>query len=448
MSSNELDALLRNERPAMPSNMPWSVAQRMEETLQALPTRDALKRGTQRIRRLAVAVASIAVIGGAVASYVLFAKDQPSEIAKLPPDSTVEQRSEFIRTPVLGSLIHDANMEKNGPAVTDQGITLMVRDVTYDGSEMAIRYSVQSDKEIDGYMMDAILAMDSRDIGKVGYISSSENYEQLQHRYEKLDSDQYEGAINSWKLAYSDYRPESFNLKLEVTRIGNQAGNWSLNIPVSKTPDMTVVTSDLMKTTDEGTLELNRIVLSRISSQVEYRFEGGGKNKSSWFGVEVTDDKGIHYGSHIADNVTSLGYMDLGPVASGTQALIIRPFYEDFRNSKKIEVKDLFHTPMLKQPTEDEPLVLPLGEGREMYVTGLEYLADKTIVHSKSTSVSGGFAIQDENGKLLPVLSFGSDGSVEFKPIPEDAKLTFLTRPTYPRTYIPELELRVDLPQR
>lgn len=447
MSSNELDALLRNERPAMPSNMPWSVAQRMEETLQALPTRDALKRGTQRIRRLAIAAASIAVIGGAVASFVLLSKDKPSEIANLPPESTVEQQAEFIRTPMLGSLVHDSNVNKNGPSVTDQGITLMVRDVIYDGSEMAIRYSVKSEKELDDFMIDASVTIDSRKIGKVGYLSSDE-LGSLAHRYEKIDSGQYEGYINTWKLSYGDYHPDSLLLKFEATRIGNQSGKWSLDIPVSKTPDITVVPYDLSVSAKEGTLELDRIVLSPVTTQIHYDFIEGELDRTSWLGVEVTDEKGVHYGGHIADNVGALGNLYLSPVTNGAKTLILRPFYDDFRNNEKIEIKDLYHTPMLRQPTEDEPLVLPLGEGREMYITGLEYLADKTVVHSKSTSVSGGFSIQDENGKLLPVLSFGSDGSVEFKPIPEDAKLTFLTRPTYPRTYIPKLELRVDLPQR
>ncbi|WP_239615127.1 DUF4179 domain-containing protein [Cohnella mopanensis] len=449
MSSNELEALLRNSGSAKPSGVPMTIVDTIENTLHSLPSRSELTRRSQRIRRLAIMVASIAVVGGAVAGYALFSKEQSSDssvISQKPPESSVVQQSEYIRNPVVGSLLDDSNMDKNGPEVTDQGITLMVRDVIYDGSEIAIRYSVKSDKELDEYMMDAKLAMDSHDIGKVGYITS-DNYDQLQHRYEKLDSDQYEGAINTWKLAYSDYRPESFRLKLEATRIGNQAGNWSLDIPVSKTPDMTIVTSDLKKTTEQGTLEMNRIVLSAVSTQVHYHFEAGSVDWTSWLGVEVTGDNGVQYGSHIANSASSLGVMDLGPVASDAKALIVRAFYDDPRNNMTIETKDLFHTPMMEQPTEDKPLALPLGEGREMYITGIEYLADKTVIHSESTSIRGGYALQDENGKLFPILSFGSNGSIEFKPIPEDAKLTFLTRPTYPRTYIPELELRVDLPQ-
>ncbi|QJD87829.1 DUF4179 domain-containing protein [Cohnella herbarum] len=448
MSSNELDLLLRDGGLAKSSLLPSIVTKRIEETLHSLPARSTLERRTKRLRAYAITAASIAVVGGAFASYVVFSRDQPTDMAILPQRSATEHQSETVRTPVIGSLLDDSDMEKNGPSVTDQGITLMIRDVTYDGYEMAIRYSVKADKEIDGYYMDAVLAMDNREIGKVGYVNSKEQ-NQLNHRYEKFDSDRYEGAINTWKLGYSDYRPKSFRLKVNATNIGGQAGQWSLDIPVSRTPDIIEINPDLTKKDDVGTLAIDRIVLSKLSMQLHYRFEHNGPDDESWLGVEVTDEQGYHYGSHVSRSDHDLGYMDLIPVTNGAKTLIVRPFYDDDRNNINIELADLYHTSMLRQPTEDEPLILPMGEAGDLKITKIEYLADKTVVYTKDPIPSGsGFAIQDENGNLVPIITLAIDGETEFKPIPKDARLTFLTRPTFPRIYIPELEVRVDLPQR
>ncbi|TVX97358.1 DUF4179 domain-containing protein [Cohnella terricola] len=449
MSSNEIDALLRSFGSAKPQGVPSSVVERIEDTLHRLPARSELARRSQRIRRLAMAVASMAIIGGAVASYAVFSKEQPlgsSDIARISSNNPIVQPADYIRRPILGSLLDDSSMDKNGPVVTDHGITFMLRDVIYDGAEMEIRYSVRSDKEIDDYMLDANITMDGRDAGKVGYVSAEEPGN-LQHRFEKSGPGQYEGAIRTWKLSYSGYRPASFHFKIETTKIGNQAGNWSLDIPVAKTENMTVIFSDLKKTAEEGTIAMKRIVLSPVSTQVSYRFEEGKLDRTSWFGVAVMGDDGTFYGGQSGNSTSSLGYMDIGPVASGTQALLIRPYYEDYRNTMHIENKDLFHTEMLKQPTAEDPLNLPLGEGRELSVTSIEYLADRTVIHSDSVLVGGSYAVQDEQGKMLLPLTFGSDGSIEFKPISKDAKLTFLTRPTYPPRFIPELELRVDIPE-
>jgi len=449
MSSNEIDALLRGCGPAKSSGVPALVVERIEDTLHKLPARSVLARSSQRLRRLAITAASIVVMGAAVASYVLFSKEQPSgssDMARLSSNNPIAQPADFIRTAVPPPLLGDSSMGKNGPAVTDHGITFMLRDVIYDGAEMEIRYSVRSDKEVEGYMMDANLTMDDREIGKVGYISA-EKPGNLKHRYEKSGSGQYEGAIRTFNLSYSTYRPASFRFKIEITKIGDQAGNWSLEIPVSKIESTSASFFDLEKKAEEGTLTMRRIILSPVSTQLYYRFEEGELERGSWFGVEVTGDDGTFYGSHSGGSASSLGYMDLGPVASGTKALIIRPYYEDYRNTMQMVIKDLFHTQMLKQPTVDDPLILPLGEGREMYITGVEYLADRTVIHSNSVPRGGGYAVQDEQGRMLQILTFGADGSIEYKPVPEDEKLTFLTRPTYPRKYIPELELRVDLTQ-
>jgi hypothetical protein len=166
-------------------------------------------------------------------------------------------------------------------------------------------------------------------------------------------------------------------------------------------------------------------------------------------GVQVTDDKGYHYGSHISKNAADLGYMDLVPATNEAESLFIRPFYDDPRNNKQVELEDQFHTPLMTQPTVEDPLILPLGEAGELQITEIEYLADKTVVHTKQPNPSGaGFAIQDEMGDLIPILTLGMGGVTEFKPFPPDAEVTFLTRPTFPATYIPGLEARVDLPRR
>jgi hypothetical protein len=110
--------------------------------------------------------------------------------------------------------------------------------------------------------------------------------------------------------------------------------------------------------------------------------------------------------------------------------------------------EEYIHTALIAQPTQDKPLELPLGEAGNIQITQIDYLSDKTVVHYQYNI--DGFGIEDENGRLLKVLSWGDGGYGEnvaqFEAVEPGTKLTFFTRAYHPVTYLPELELRVNLP--
>ncbi|BBI32324.1 DUF4179 domain-containing protein [Cohnella abietis] len=454
MSFNELDTLLKDQRMATPSSVPPSVAKAIDEALFYLPDRHSLIQSTRRKRATMYWAASFAVLGCVIIASALY------ESRTTAPGSTIQEPIELTQATSIRALLDlestgspFRNFLKNDKSnaaiasVVDQGVTLTVRDVIYDGYELSVRYSVSSEKDIEGYTLDGDLSMDGRSIGKIGYIQSEESG-QLEHYYEKLDSEHYEGLVRTWKLSHSQYRPESFHLKLEVSKVGSLTGKWSLDIPAKKTSDIIVINPDLSKSSELGTLSLRKVELSPVSTQLNYAFKPGKVDRKASIGIELTDDLGYPYGSVINRDYKAFTRLEFGPVVAGAKTLIVRSFYYDDRNWQKAEPSDYIRTPMLKQPTQEEPLVLSLGEAGEMYITGIEYLSDRTIVHSRfDSTVNGAFQIEDENGNSLPLLLWGLGGDVEFKPIPRDAQLTFLTRPTFPHIYIPELELRVDLPQ-
>jgi hypothetical protein len=281
-------------------------------------------------------------------------------------------------------------------------------------------------------------------------MSETGEYGYLEHKYERSDTGQFEGVIRTESLNYNRDISNSFQLKLDMTKIGDQTGEWSFDIPVKETAEQTILRPDLSKSSHMGSIQLNRVVLSSVSTQVNYHFTLGKIEDRTAIGVDLVDDTGVRYGSEIlnfaiGDQVS--GSRDFAPVTSGAKALIVRPFYYDNRYDRRLKEDEYFRTPMNQLPTDEAPLVLPLREAGKMYITGIKYLADRTMVYCRTVDSGTGFIIENEHGNWLPLISWGSGGAVEFEPIPQDAKLTFLSRPTTVRTYIPELELRIDLPQ-
>jgi hypothetical protein len=447
MKSNELDRLLSMKGLTTPADLPSIITQRIEETLLALPDRQKLVRENRRKRKWIHIPVAIALLGsivmGVVYYYPLKTSDRNQPLVIVPPS----EKLNLIRTPVVGSLINDAN-EKTGPSVTDQGITFMIREIVYDGYEMVLRYSISSDEELKEFMMDAKIKMDDRTIGKVGYLQSGED-KYLDHYYEKANPRHYEGIITTTSLSYSDYRPSSTQVRLNITKIGGKEGEWSLDIPVKETSEITLIRPGASKSANQGVLQVHSVSLSPVSTQISYQFNLGEIKKNSAIGVDLTDDKGFRYGGAVLNldiNDRFIGWNNYQPVSAGATALFLRPYYFDNQYERLLRDDEYYRTEMNEKPTPDNPLRLPLGEVGELYITGFEYLADKTIVYCQSENTGAGFAILDGEGKMLPILSWGSGGAVLFEPIPPDAKLTFLTRPTSKRVYIPELEIRIDLP--
>lgn len=450
MSEVDLDRLLR-EKAEPWTVVPSYVAQRIEETLHALPNREEVRRRVIT-RRWAYFAASLAVLGVSLGSFAMF--------------STPEMKSELKRLPVLASLFAK-NEGKLGQSVTDQGITFTIRKVVYDGAVFSIGYSLQSDEEMSETALDFKMMVDDLPIDLIEH-NKSPDVENLYLNNRKIDSRNYEGVIQT-KL--NRYRPATFKLQLDVTHIGNKSGKWSFALPVTWTrlldkaaSETKTIEPSLHKSNDVLSIKLNQLILDPIRTELKIHYLLKDESQNMAVAYELADDTGYIYGTagiygHYSGQSTEGEVRTFfGGVSSKARYLVFRPYYYNHNDALKYANQEYIRTPMNRLPTAEEPLILPQGDAGRLLITGIEYLDYRTIVHyrtegSNPSDQSYHFSILDDDGNMLSRIAGGQsehpigEGTAEFKPLKPDSAITFLTQPVVPLTYIPELETRIDLPQ-
>lgn len=441
---SDVEALLRGASFRTAGPVPANVSSRVEAVLEGLPERRQ-PRSRSRLRPLAAAgaiglaivvVASIAERGGFVG----------------------EARSPSASMRVVGQVMPEAD-HMMGPSVTDQGITVMVREVVYDNYALGLRYTVSSDRPIGSFKADAELQLDGQWIGYIGSIPEGVHDKRpLDNRYQRTEDGTYEGAIiapvsSSWRSQVPSYRMgdapvlDANSVQFRITQIGGIAGNWFFDIPIQAEPGRTV-SGRFSRTNANGTFHLDQVVASPVSMQVTMGFTLGDIGKSEKVGAEIADDTGHIYGDETLGSYPSNLYLSttvyLPPLSAEAKSLIIRPYV--FDQGTADSVPELFRTTMTVQPTESKPLKLPIGDAGTLEVTGIEYLPDRTIVHTQPDLYARGFMLLDDQGRSVDLLSWDSGDGAQFEPVSPDAKLVFVTSAEPKRTYLPELEIKVDLP--
>ncbi|KIL36761.1 hypothetical protein SD71_05770 [Cohnella kolymensis] len=430
MNDVELDRLLR-EQANPGAAIPAKVSQRIEQTLHTLPNREAARRRLL-MRRWGFSAVSVAILGVVVAVLAMF--------------STPEMKSALNRVPVIGSLLFKGD-DKLGQSVTDQGITFSISRVIYDGFAMSIDYALQSDEEVKGTGLDFKIKVDDLLINKYDNDPKYVHYLHINDR--RLDSRNHEGVI---MIKLDRYRPDSFHMQLEVTKVGETSGNWDFALPVTTTPDLFIKPA-LNKINDLLSITLDKIIFSPLNTEIwgDYDFQDASGNIV--VGLEVTDDTGYIYdSSYFFDG--RLHVRHLNPKA---RQLVLKPYYYDNEGIYRIENPQYIRQTLQKPPTAAKPFVISQTGGNKLVVTSIEYLEDRCIVHyhteGSNPSIQSILIIEDENGESMYAVSSttldhsGSEHIKEFRRFAPDDKITFLTWPVPPITYIPDMEMRVDLPQ-
>ncbi|WP_219641217.1 DUF4179 domain-containing protein [Cohnella sp. CFH 77786] len=444
MSFIDLEGALRRQAAVRSGEIPANVARRIEETLRALPDRNVLRKKAT-IRKWTCTAAAVCMLGGGL--FVSAALSGPSV------------KSEIRKVPVVGSLI-PADPSETGQSVTDHGITFTIRDVLYDGRALYIDYEIESDRDMDGYALNLDLKMDGVSVGRV-FHDKTGNRSSVSVTGQTASPRRSSGIIKAYLSAY---RPGAFRMELAISRIGKENGKWSLTRDVNMTSRMTVIESGKKVASGLFDLELDQFSLSPVSSEISYKISAkDSKAEKLMVGFQVVGDRGevfaiesVMIGNGFPwSNETQKNIF--GPVSEGTRYLTIRPFYHIYSKSEP-NYGEVTRVEMKKIPSEEEPIVLSQGEAGKLYVTKVEYFQDRTIVRYRTEGTnplqqSQLFWAERENGsrfetinQTLPNLN-GKENILEIGPVSADAKLYFATRPSVPLTFLPDMQIRVDLPQ-
>lgn len=441
MKLANLEHELEQGRGHMPCELPSVVRQRIDQTLASLP---------EHHRRRKMKVSSAFGLSAAVLCAIMVGSGFvfPQAAAALRQLPGIVSVFKFAGDYGLKAADEKGLVTAVEQSITDQGITVQIKEVMYDGSRISIGYIQQSDDPTQ----EMTRGLDFQINGK--------RYKPaLSGTGSPVDEHTYAGVID---LMPAEDLPNHFKLQMDISQIGSTKGRWSFSIPVTKMASTNkVVLPMITKSYGDITLTVKKVLFTPGSTELDVevkqpadagRFiqydlfddKGTQLQRRSGSGRGQTDGKNIHI-----NLLTALRARQ--PIA---KTITIRPFVDlPFQGPLK-ESK----APLDQMPTEEKPISLSQGEAGHLLITQVERLPDKTLVHYRTEGL-----IPQEQAKPLWIEDSGGNKYLqlqkpsitvdpvhyrfvkEFPAFTEKEQLTFVTRELTPPGYLKELEITVPL---
>ncbi|MBB6672357.1 hypothetical protein [Cohnella nanjingensis] len=451
MSSIEIEDALRSWKREEAIEIPFIVANRIEETLQTLPTRTMLRRQARVRQTTMTAAVSLGILGIAWLGLVSSGGAPVNLRSLLPSVGAASPAPSATATAQL-------------PSVKNQGIEFQVTKVDYDGLYLAIHYLIrmgQSGEESEVREGSYPVSKSAKNLPTIdagilvnGVRPSSDQPATLTYPIEEVKGNEegqvYEGTIHA---ALFDYRPPSFELSLQVSRVGNKKGNWQLNMPVEMLRN-SYTDLNIKEISSNGILHITGIAANELTTNLRYSLSPKVEDNAPFADhIELVDDKGKWLPIYFDEGKV----LRTAPLPAGTKYITVKVNQVDMESDSAKAQLYLFKTPLNEKPTQERPLKLPQGDAGYTLITGIEYQKERTVVNYRTVGSNplqqSAWNLIGEEGIALQALE-PYDMTVDlqertavYPAISSDEKLTFVTRKTVALTYLPELETRIDIPQ-
>ncbi|MFD0716640.1 DUF4179 domain-containing protein [Paenibacillus sp. GCM10027626] len=413
----------------------------------------AVQRPKWMIRRMSLTAAAAAVLCTVVLGSGFISPAMAAVLKEIPIVGSIFQK---VRGPGLQTAAERGMSETVGQAVHNNGVTLQIQEIIYDGDRVSIGYVQQAD---EGFVNG------SGPWDGIDFKINGEPYSDSVHGTgtEALDSggNTRVGQItlqpNKQKL------PDQFELTIEVAAVGGIAGEWNFTIPVKKTvSDIRSMMPMLTKSDGETTLLLKKVSFKPgvVDVEVELRRPAAMAGERM-YSTEVVTDRGI---ALEGGNMEGDGYIEgdthvqLGtfhfdapeqmPKSITIQQRIPETYTEDERWNK---------VELTGEPTESNPLVISQGAAGRLLITKIEQSENNTMVYFRTEGNDpknqGYVVIEDKQqpwGFLSPDKQTEVDAEKysyvsEFAAIPADQSLVFMANNLKKPNYNKKLEITLPL---
>ncbi|MBT2663420.1 DUF4179 domain-containing protein [Bacillus sp. ISL-45] len=310
--------------------------------------------------------------------------------------------------PVVGTFFNDIGDEglkiagQNGltqvvdQTAKDNGITLTINEVFYDGTRLTLGYTQESLLPL-GELERPVIKADGKDINFSSGFSG-----------EFITPQKYKGVV---EITPTEELPEQFDMKVQFDAVGLVPGIWSFQFPVRQSNEVKVIrlsevlklkgaelNVDSLKVGPAGTvLNMNVIADSGLFDPHNLEFY-------------LIDDKG--------SVINFLNGRVNGETVDGKEYAALQRLYEPLddrvRRVKVIPYRIEFPLEDLKEESVkldniQLPFTMSQGEFGEIIITDIDYTDNRTIVYYdvKSEALLDNYAsmnplwIEDSNGKKL-----------------------------------------------
>ncbi|WP_433945579.1 DUF4179 domain-containing protein [Paenibacillus sp. SN-8-1] len=364
MNPINLDAELMKVTGEQKDKLPEVVLERINSTLELLPEQPAVRRWRKPLVISSTAAALI-LICGLGSAFV-----SPAMASALKQIPGIQKVFEIAGDFGLKTADEQGLTTTIAQRITDQGISLELSEVIYDGSRLTLGYIQKSPKGIQE-VRQVKYAIDGKSVSFPG--SGTGN---------RLDDHTYAGVIN---LTPDEKLPEQFELTMSVSKIGDTTGSWNFSFPVKRTDSSNkVVIPMISKTSGNVTLTIKKILFTPSTTELDVEVKRPVSSDVMTF--TVTDDKGVvlqpHSGSgggRTENGVEITQFKQLfGPAQGIPQSVTISPA----NDLSQAPVPDKETRVLLdRAPSEDHTLILSQGDIGQLKVYQVQFLKDKTLVY-------------------------------------------------------------------
>lgn len=313
--------------------------------------------------------------------------------------------------PIIGTFFNDASDEglkiagkKGLTQIVDQfsrdnGITLTMNEIFYDGTRLTFGYTQESLFAI-GELERPTIEVNGKEIN---FSSSTSG--------DFVTPQKYKGLMD---INPTEELPEEFDIKIRIDAVGLIPGKWEFEFPVKQSNDVTVIRPQEVKMIEQAQVQIASLKLGPAGTDLAVKVTADEENNKLdpyKLNFYIIDEIG-----NVLDTVSGSGYGDkengkekatldflYTPLKEGTKKVRIIPYsihMSEGREEVSIQLDD-----------QSLPFMLDQGDFGKVLITDITYLEDKMIVHFDIQSdaivdnklLRNPIWLEDANGKNLMV---------------------------------------------
>lgn len=252
----------------------------------------------------------------------------------------------------------------------DNGITLTMNEVFYDGTRLTF-----------GYTHEALFAIGQLERPTIEVNGKEINFSSG-YSGDFITPVKYKGTID---ITPTEELPEEFELKMRIDAVGLIPGKWEFKFPVKQSNKVTVIRSTEIKTIEEAEIKIASLKLGPAGTSLVVNLTADeNQNKLDIYGLNffVLDEKG-----NVLDQVSGSGSGDVEngkeivkldylftPLKEGTKKVKVVPYTIPRAYENREEVS-------LKLDGQNLPTVMDQGESGKVIIKRMEHEGDKTVIY-------------------------------------------------------------------
>lgn len=259
----------------------------------------------------------------------------------------------------------------------DNGITLTMNEIFYDGTRLTL-----------GYTQESLLAIGELERPTIEVNGKEINFSSS-YSGDFMTPQKYKGFIN---IQPTEELPAEFELKMRIDAVGLIPGKWEFDFPVKQSNEVTVIKTQEVQTINDADVKIESLKLGPAGTDlsVEIIVDEGNKKFDPYMDLDfhILDEEG-----NVLDLVSASGS---GDTENGKETVKLNFLYSPIKEgAKKIKVIPFTMQKIIENIEEVSvhldkkslPITLDQGEAGNILITDIQNIKDKMVVY---------FEVQDD----------------------------------------------------